>query len=113
MGRVPSESEKLAALCNLVASIAHRINNPNHTVHASASMMSAVWRDIEPILAEYYRENGDVFVAGMDYEEIRELMPIYLDNLLAASKKIKAVVGELGDGAGEDQREHIGDLPQQ
>jgi hypothetical protein len=98
-------SETPATTDSLAAGIAQDINNPNHTIRANASLMSAVWLEIEPILKEYRHENGDFLIAGMSYEEICALMPVYLENLLAASRRIETVVGNLPDSPLE------GDVP--
>lgn len=96
------QSDKLASLGILVSGVAHEINNPNHTIRSSGALMQEVWHEIGPILDEYRAENGDFSVAGMDHEQLRDLMPVYLNNLLTASRKIETIVGGLRDYARQD-----------
>ena len=96
-GEQPVQSSELGEIPD--TGIAQQINNPNHTIRANASLLSAAWQEIGPILEEYHDENGDFLIAGMSYEEIRTLMPVYLENLLAASRRIETVVGSLPGGS--------------
>jgi polar amino acid transport system substrate-binding protein len=48
-----------------------------------------------PILDEYYRENGDFTLAGMDYATMREKIPLLLSGIENGSSRIMQIVQDL------------------
>ena len=48
-----------------------------------------------PILEEYYEENGDFIIGGMNYTEMREKIPVLFSGILDGSKRIMQIVEDL------------------
>jgi len=97
--------DKLASLGVLVAGVAHEINNPNQTIMSNANRIIEAWKSIVPILEEYYKENGDFLVGGLNYSRMREQMPIYQSGISEGAKSIDLIVNDLKNYARQENYE--------
>jgi PAS domain S-box-containing protein len=96
------QADKLVSLGTLVGGIAHEINNPNHLILTSASLIEAAWSSVQPLLdvhREAYGEGpgpaDDLFVELQD-------VPQLLRHLVTGSERIQRVVTDLRDFARGD-----------
>ena len=97
--------DKLASLGVLVAGVAHEINNPNQTIMSNANRISEAWKSIVPILEEYYEENGDFLVGGLNYSRMRKQMPVYQRGISEGAKSIDLIVNDLKNFARQENYE--------
>lgn len=91
------QSEKMAALGTLVASIAHEINNPNSFITFNIPILGDYLKRVVPILDEHAKSHPDTLWFGMDYHEFREDLFRLLDNVAHGSKRINTTVSDLRD----------------
>lgn len=97
---------RLASIGVLAAGVAHEINNPNNAIQFNASLISRVWADIQPILSEYSRENGDFAVGGLAYSEAAQSLPQLLSDIGGNSERIRRIVLNLKHMARQDQGDY-------
>ena len=97
---------RLASIGVLSAGVAHEINNPNNAIQFNASLVSRAWKDITPILTEYYEENGDFALGGLSFFEVRETLPRLLSDITDNSERIRRIVLNLKHMARQDAGEY-------
>ncbi|MBW1673792.1 MAG: GHKL domain-containing protein [Deltaproteobacteria bacterium] len=101
------QANKFASIGVLAAGVAHETNNPNHSIMSHANVIGKAWKSINPILEEYYEENGDFSMGGLGYTEMRKEMPICLNGISNAAKRIDTIVSDLKNFARKEERYEI------
>jgi PAS domain S-box-containing protein len=96
------QADKMASLGILVSGIAHEISNPNNFILLNVQLFSKVWKDIAPILDEYYAQNGDFSIAGMPYYSSKEKITQSLDGIFNGSERIRNITSSLTEYARAD-----------
>ena len=94
---------KMGALGMLVTSIAHEISNPNNFIMHNNQILAETWKDVFPILREYYRENGDYYLGGIPLSEFEEVIPRLVFGINEGSDRIKSIVQNLRDFVRSDR----------
>ena len=92
-------ADKMISLGLLVSGVAHEINNPNSIALLNLPILERAWESVKPILDEYYQENGDFIVAGVDYTEMRQQLPRVCAELDESAARIRQIVVDLKDYA--------------
>ncbi len=85
----------MASLGILVSGIVHEINNPNNFIMLNVQLFSKIWKDISPILDEYYENNGDFALAGMSYSLSKKKIAQSLEGIFKGSERIKNITKSL------------------
>lgn len=96
------QADKMISLGLLASGMAHEINNPNNSIMLNVGVLRKAWDSILPVLEEYYKENGELRVAGIDYEKMKKKIPSLFSGVLESSKKIQRIVGDLKQYSGKD-----------
>lgn len=104
------QTDKMVSLGTLVAGVAHEINNPISSVMLNIQVFDKFWGAVQPILDQFYEENGNLEVGTMAYPQLRERMPRLLSFSQEGVERVKRIVGDLKDFSGQkpsDLRETV------
>lgn len=92
-------SSRLASLGELVAGIAHEINNPNALILLNTSLVRKSCSDAAPILMHHYHTYGDFSLGGLKYSEMAQELPHLLAEMQEGAERIRRIVADLKDFA--------------
>lgn len=96
------QADKMISLGLLVSGVAHEINNPNSIALLNVPILARSWESAKPVLDEYYEENGDFSIGGIEYSTMRDQLPRICNELEESAVRIKQIVVELKDYARQE-----------
>lgn len=89
------QTNKMATLGTVAASIAHEINNPNNVVLLNADLLSQIFTDLLSVIDTIYSENKTLSLIGLPYSELRQEVPTLLDDVRQAAFRVQKIVDNL------------------
>ena len=93
------QADKMAALGVLVSGVAHEVNNPNGYILLNMPVLKDVYLDALELFEHKFHAEGDFMLAGLRYSQMREELPVMLDEMLEGARRIKRIVEDLKDFA--------------
>lgn len=96
------QSHKLKALGEVVAGVAHEINNPVSFIANNITMLEEMWNAVEPILASDGASHPDWGDKGIGFVEVCTNMKEIIGEFKTASQRIRRVISGLKEFARTD-----------
>ncbi|MHB9098262.1 MAG: ABC transporter substrate binding protein [Syntrophales bacterium] len=99
------QADKLASLGEVVASVAHEINNPNAFISYNIPLLRESWEFFRPVVKRDSAADPQWRFNGMSADDLCGEMDEMIADIDASSQRINRVISELRDFARRDHEE--------
>jgi len=96
-------ADKMAALGQIVAGVAHEINNPNNFIYFNLPILRRYIEAISPLLEQRLEQEPDLEILGMGYADFEKDVYKLLENMEHGSKRITSIVSDLKNYVRSDE----------
>ena len=97
------QAEKQASLGQLVAGVAHEINNPIQFIHGNLMILDEALTDVVRLLDAESATRGELKIARLDYPFFRKQVPLLLRDMADGAARISTIVRDLKTFARRDE----------
>ncbi len=102
------QANKMTSLGTLVSGIAHEINNPINFLLANSQTMLEIWKDAEKVFQKYYESQGNFFLGGVSFTEIKDMVPRILTGNIEGAVRISNIISGLKDFSRQKDTRQMG-----
>ncbi len=88
-------ADKMAALGQIIAGVAHEINNPNNFIYFNLPILRRYIEAMTPLLERRLDEQPDLKILKMPYEDFLQDVFKLLENMEHGSERITSIVSDL------------------
>ncbi len=88
-------AEKMASLGQIIAGVAHEINNPNNFIYFNLPILKKYIEAIEPLLLYHKEQNPELKIINMKFDDFMEDLYKLIENMQNGSERITGIVSEL------------------
>jgi signal transduction histidine kinase len=97
------QADRLAALGEVVAGVAHEINNPNSFITYNVPMLKEIWDVLEPVVRDHAAQHAAFQGKPIQPDEMIQDMNDVIESIRIGSERISKVVVNLKDFARLDE----------
>lgn len=99
------QSERLATLGTLMASVAHEVNNPNHAIMLNVPVLRDAWRDALAVLDAHAVANPGFRLANVPFAEMRDDLTRMVADIERSAVRIRDIVAAMRSYARDQSRQ--------
>lgn len=99
------QSERLATLGTLMASVAHEVNNPIHAIMLNVPVLREAWRDALAVLDAHAVTIQDLRLANAPFAEMRDDLPRMVADIERSAVRIRDIVAAMRSYARDQSRQ--------
>jgi len=89
------QADKMISLGNLVAGVAHEINNPINAIMVNTPVLEDIWEKLRPIADRYYEKNENFEIGRIPYTDIPTSIADLFSGITDSAKRIETIVDDL------------------
>ncbi len=104
------QADKMISLGNLVAGVAHEINNPTNAIMVNTPVLEDIWKKLKPIADRYYEKNENFEIGRIPYADIPASIADLFSGIIDSAKRIQTIVDDLKNFARPDHVEMSRDI---
>ena len=87
-----THANHMTILGSLVNGTVHDFKNPNSVIASNAPLLMEIWSDLEKILQECKKNQNNLLIGGLEYNDAMETVPLLLNGINESAKKMDTII---------------------